>query len=108
MASVEKKQEGVLLQRSDGRHQWTGRWKIGLEGGLDERRDVGTLGDVFAEEDGFQVATRDEEGYLMVIVSGPDGSAFVGSTEPGEDAVSVATASRCFTLRDGESSFDTY
>lgn len=108
IVSVRKAPQGVLLSCSDDQYQWTGRVEVELSGERDERADLATFSDVFTDEDGFDVAVDDAEGHRMVVVSGEGGQAFVGSVESDADIVSVATASRCFTLREGESPLDRY
>ena len=45
---------------------------------------------------------------IEIFVTGPGGAASVGRFDESSHLVTLASASRCFALREGENSYDTY
>lgn len=108
VTSVEQAQDGVLLACSDDRYQWTGRIKIGLDGSRQQEDVIELISGVVHGLDGYSSELREEAGAPWLLVSGPGGSGFVGRYDEDMQLVNVATASRCVTLADDESPFDTF
>ena len=107
VVSSEQAPDGVLLSCSDTTWQWTGRTTFQLDGSRDRRAVLEAVGADFAGMDGFTAGLRDGSTTLMLVASGPDGLSFVADVDDA-DVLTVSSASRCFELRDGESSFDTF
>ncbi len=107
VVSSEQAPDGVLLSCSDTTWQWTGRTTFQLDGSRDRRAVLEAVGADFADVDGFTAGLRDGATTLMLVALGPDGLSFVADMGD-TDVLTVSSASRCFELRDGESSFDTF
>lgn len=107
VVSSEQKPDGVLLSCSDSTYQWTGRTALQLDGSRDRREVLYDVGSAFSEEDGFSAALREGSTTPLMVVSGPDGLSFVADVDDA-DLLTVVSASRCFSLREGESSSGTY
>jgi hypothetical protein len=107
VVSSEQKPDGVLLSCSETAYQWTGRTTFQLEGGRDRRDVLEDVGAGFRDDDGFSAELREGSTTPLMVVSGPEGLSFVADVDD-DGVLTVASASRCFLLRDDETSFDTY
>jgi len=107
VVSSEQKPDGVLLSCSDSTYQWTGRTALQLDGSRDRREVLYDVGSAFSEEDGFSAALREGSTTPLMVVSGPEGLSFVADVDDA-GLLTVVSASRCFSLREGESSSGTY
>jgi hypothetical protein len=105
--SSEQRDEGTLLSCSDDTHQWAGRITFQLDGSRSEHDVLEAVATGFTSQDGFRSTSEDNGERERILVSGPDGLAFVARVDD-SDVLSVASASRCFVLRDGESVHDRY
>ena len=106
--SVEQRQEGVLLGCSDDQHQWTGGLEFTLAGDLSSRDVAERVAGALGSKDGWSSEVQDwKDGGPTAIVSGPQGLTFIGNLDV-DRLVTIASASRCFTLSEDESPSGTY
>jgi len=108
VASVEQRQEGVLLSCSEDLYQWTGALEFTLSGALSDRDVAERLTNALDSRDGWSSEVQAwETGGPTAVVSGPQGLSFVGNVD--EDRhVTIASASRCVAWSGDESPFSTY
>ncbi|WP_314101591.1 hypothetical protein [uncultured Frigoribacterium sp.] len=108
VASVEQRQEGVLLSCTEDLYRWTGALEFTLPGALSDRDVAERLADALDSRDGWSSEVQAwETGGPTAVVSGPQGLSFVGNVD--EDRhVTIASASRCVALSGDESPFSTY
>lgn len=105
--SIDQKQNGVLLACADDEYQWTGGIDLQLTPGQDAVKAAEAVASAFGGQDGFTTEIREGATGPTAVVSGPDGLSFVGGLE-GDDLVTVLSSSRCVSLQEGESAFDTF
>lgn len=105
--STEQKPDGVLLSCSETTYQWTGRTTFQLDGSRSEHDVLDAVATGFTSQEGFRSTVDDNGERERILVSGPEGLAFVARVSDA-DELHVASASRCFLLRDDESVHDTY
>jgi hypothetical protein len=108
VAAVEQRQEGVLLSCSDDQYQWTGGVEFTLAGDLSDRDVAERVVGALESKDGWSSEVQDwKDGGPTAIVSGPQGLSFIGNLDA-DRLVTIASASRCFTLSEDQSPFSKY
>lgn len=105
--STEQKPDGVLLSCSETTYQWTGRTTFQLDGTRDRGDVLRDVGADFSDTNGFSAELREGSTTPLMVVSGPDGLSFVADVDDSA-VLTVSSASRCFELREDETSFYTY
>jgi len=105
--SSDQRDEGTLLSCSGDAHQWAGSITFQLDGSRSEHDVLDAVATGFTSQEGFRSTFEDDGERERILVSGPEGLAFVARVSDA-DELYVASASRCFLLRDDESVHDTY
>ncbi|NRD27699.1 hypothetical protein [Frigoribacterium sp. VKM Ac-2836] len=108
VVSVDQASTGVLLSCSDDTYQWTGRVTVQMDGASDRAAVLDVIAGAFDDQDGYDSTIDEQTGDPRLLVTGPGGAASVGRFDESSHLVTLASASRCFALREGENSYDTY
>jgi hypothetical protein len=108
VVSVDQAPTGVLLSCSDETYQWTGRVTVQMDGASDRTAVLDVIAGAFDDRKGYDSAIDGQTGDPRLLVTGPEGAAYVGRFDEASHVVTLASASRCFVLREGENSYDTY
>lgn len=108
VVSVDQAPTGVLLSCSDDTYQWTGRVTVQMDGASERAAVLDVIAGAFDDREGYDSAIDEQTGDPRLLVTGPGGAAYVGRFDEASHLVTLASASRCFALREGENSYDTY
>jgi hypothetical protein len=108
VVSVDQAPTGVLLSCFDDTYQWTGRVTVRMDGASDRTAVLDVIAGAFDDRKGYDSAIDEQTGDPRLLVTGPEGAAYVGRFDEASHVVTLASASRCFALREGENSYDTY
>jgi hypothetical protein len=108
VVSVDQAPTGVLLSCSDDTYQWTGRVTVQMDGASDRAAVLDVIADAFDDREGYDSTIDEQTGDPRLLVTGPDGAAYVGRFDEASHLVTLASASRCVALREGERSSDTF
>jgi len=93
---------------SDDTYQWTGRVAVQMDGSPDRTAVLDVIAGAFDDREGYDSAINEQTGDPRLLVTGLEGAAYVGRFDEASHLVTLASASRCLALREGENSYDTY
>jgi len=99
--SIEQQEKGALLSCSrDGARQWAGGLTATIVGDPPPEDVIGAIADGFAGRDDLRVSRREDQGDLLVTLSGADQSVWVVRYIRSRAELDVDSGSPCIRLSD--------